>query len=84
MTPLEIDIMLHYYARADDYRQGDFDAPAVRQAIDIFRGPLNLLEPAEDKSYANYRITERGKVFVQALMNVPLPVQTWAMPASVS
>ena len=29
MTPLLIEIMLHYYSRVDDYRNGNFDAPAV-------------------------------------------------------
>jgi len=79
MTPLEIDILLHYYCRAVDYRDGDFSAPAVRSAIDMFRGELELLKPC-DEGGKTYQLTARGLVYVQALQNVPLPVQKWVMP----
>ena len=35
-TPLEIEIAMHYCVKADDYRNGNFSAPAVREAIDRF------------------------------------------------
>lgn len=37
MTPLQIEIVLHYYVRPTDYRDGDFTAPAVSQALDHFK-----------------------------------------------
>ena len=80
MTPLEIEILLHYYSRGDDYRDGDFSAPAVRSAIDSFRGVLGLLQENPGKGGGAYHITERGKVYVAALMDVPLPEQRWVMP----
>lgn len=85
MTPLEIDIIMHYYCRADDYREGDFTAPAVRETINRFRDELGLLEPNKrDRQFcepsAAYQLTERGRVFIDALMKVPLPVQKWVMP----
>jgi hypothetical protein len=83
MTPLEISILLHYHSRADDFREGDFSAPAVRQAIDWFRGSAEMLiqgtEPTNGKTY---KLTERGEVFVDALLKLPLPVRqrAWVMP----
>lgn len=37
MSPLQIEILMHYYTRSTDYRNGDFAAPAVRESIDYFR-----------------------------------------------
>lgn len=83
MTPLQIEILLHYYTRTDDYREGDFSAPAVCEAINDFRdrpdGPLISQEQVICR-HACYALTERGKVFVEAILSLPLPVQEWVMP----
>jgi len=88
MTPLEIEIMLHYRCTPTDYRGGDFSAPVVREAIDKFKSPVGtwtvsgMLEevPREEVKEAIYRITEKGRIYVGALCCVPIPVQTWVMP----
>lgn len=86
MTPLGIDIVLWYYSRAVDYREGDFAAPAVREAINEFRDALNLLEviPVDGKprsEHRTYRLTERGRAYVSALIMLPLPVCQWVIPS---
>ena len=60
MTPLEIEIILYYYSRTNDYRDMDFSAPAVRQAIDWMKAEGVLLE---DGTNACYRLGERGHVY---------------------
>ena len=83
MSPLEIEILLHYYYCPVDYQGGDISAPAVKNAIERFRDELNLLEPTQSMDVyhdPHYRITERGRVFVEALCNMPLPVKQWVMP----
>lgn len=82
MTPLQLEILLHYYASLGDYREGDFSAPAVRKAIDDFKGPLGLLRPAKENTSRGscYVITERGRTFLNHVLELPLPVQTWVMP----
>ena len=84
MSPLEIEILLHYYQRfPTDFRDGNFCAPEVQDAIERFRDEYNLLEPTQSMDVyhdPHYRITERGRVFVEALCNMPLPVKTWVMP----
>lgn len=81
MSPLFIQIALHYYAHGDDYRDGDFSAPAVRAAIDWFIDE-GLIEPAPHNTTmpVAYVATERLNFYVNHLMAQPLPVQRWAMP----
>ena len=84
MTPLELNILLHYRGCADDFRNGDFSAPAVRSAIDWFRGDAGLLEPIkqEDCQNAAYKLTDKGMFFAEQLCMMPLPVSVWVMPAN--
>ena len=80
MTPLEIEILIHYYGHADDFRSGDFSAPAVRDAIDWFKDGGKLLELDASGNGRSYKLSERGVVFVEALCNTKLPEQRWVMP----
>ncbi len=76
MTPLQIEILLHYYKGAGDYRGGAFSFPAVREAIDKFSlidGLLETVEKGPLKIITGYRITKRGEAFIERLCAVPLP-----------
>lgn len=85
MTLLEIEILVHYHTRLGDYREGDFSAPAVLAAINRFRDTESLLRYATEKEKsldytdraATYAITERGRLFVEVIQSIPLPVATW-------
>jgi len=80
MTPLEIEILMHYYTRGLDYRNGDFTGPAVRDAIDRFVD-LGLLYAGEDTEGPEYIGNRKAlAVYVNAICSVPLPVLTWAIP----
>lgn len=81
MTPFEIEIMLHYYYRPRYFRDGDFSAPASRSALESFC-ENGLLREAPVNAGALYEITERGRVYVEALKSVPLPIQVWIMPTA--
>lgn len=79
MTPLQLEILLHYYAKADDYRCGDFGAPSVRDAIEHFkREELLESDPTQQRCYT---LGERGRVLVEAVLSVPLPERRWVMPS---
>lgn len=84
MTPIEIEIMLHYYSRANDFRDGDFNAPAVEVALAklVNVGLLAHGPNLRVRGYlpTHYHITEGGEVYVRALKAVPLPVRQWVMP----
>ncbi len=84
MTPLQLSILLHYRGHATDFREGDFSAPAVREAIDWFRDDARMLEATNGNmhSSAAYRLTEKGEAFVEALCEMPLPVCKWEIPSN--
>lgn len=79
MTPLDIEILLHYHSRANDFRDGDFTAPAVAETIDSFRFAKDLLQ-SDNLGPRKYKLTERGDAHVLALLNLPLPVAVWVTP----
>lgn len=81
MSPLAIEILLHYGTRANDYRDGDFSATAVRELIDAFLGPLGLLQ-SSPMLHQTYTITERGHAYVDALCAMALPICRWEIPMS--
>ena len=85
MTPLQIEILLHYHSRADDYRNGNHSAPAVREALDwflkeeIIRHEGFTPERFQDGTLkARYALTSRGAAFVEYLTFVPLPMPSWS------
>jgi hypothetical protein len=76
MTPLQLEILLHYYSHGDDYRNGDFSAPAVAEAVGWFVAN-DLLKTATNRQF---RITERGNAFIVYCLDLPLPRMVWQMP----
>lgn len=85
MSPLELSILLHYRGCARDFRDGDFSAPAVRQAIDWFRGDAGMLESTNGNPSATaaYKLSSKGEFFVEELCKMPLPISVWMMPSNV-
>lgn len=80
MTPLKIAIALHYYGRTDDYRDGDFSALAVGEAIrDLVSAGL-LIDETSRLTQRCYAPSEGLRLYVEALTIVPCPVQRWVMP----
>lgn len=80
MTPLQIEILLHYSYGATDFRDGDFSAPAVRSAINVFKDMEGMLEVDHTTGNRAYRLTARGQAFVNHICNLPLPTIKWEMP----
>lgn len=71
MTPLQIEILLHYYTRTGEYRDGDFSAPAVREAIVNFVTQLRLLGLVVSPGGPGLELTDRGLAYVERLLSVP-------------
>lgn len=76
MTPLELEILLHYHTMPGDYRNGDFSAPAVGSALcrHYNRG---LLSERVFPTTSRYKISERGRVFISHVLETPMPRQAW-------
>lgn len=84
MTPLQIEILLRYNSSGTEYRDGDFSAPAVRQAIDDFGDRLGMLAPSRStdiRTLNSYVLTPRGQAFIDHICALPLPECVWTIPA---
>ena len=80
MSPLIINIILHYYARANDFREGDLSAPAVGDAVSFLLEEqiIDHNTAGEGKiPYQKYKITERGEAYVKKIKAIGFPVQKW-------
>jgi hypothetical protein len=79
MSPVEIEIALHYFYRREDLRfpASDAQSRAIVQMIDA-----GMLARSPDGVSPKYVGTEGLRVYVEALKAVPLPrLETkWVMP----
>lgn len=82
MTPLIIEILLHYFYSPTEYRNGDLSAPAVRDGIVWLRDEAMLIRTrAERNEYGStYEVTDRGRAHIENLKALPLPISKWVMP----
>lgn len=82
MTPLQIAILTFAAtAERNDFNDGDFRPPAIRAAIDgLARDGLIAVDEFAHINGKTLVPTERGRVFIDALCSLPLPVQAWRMP----
>lgn len=80
MTPLQLSILTHYYGCAGDFRNGDFSAPAVREAIDFFIAEDMIWRTLHEAPPPHYRLTSKGNFFVEHLCSIPLPEIKFYIP----
>lgn len=78
MTPYEIRALLHYYASNKDHGDLNRNPPIWRPTIESFLAQGLIV--ATSGLAVVYEITDRGRIYVEALQRVPLPVQRWVMP----
>jgi hypothetical protein len=81
MSPIQIEILLHYHCCVDEYRDGDLSAPAVQETLRCFVDE-RLLEPVipTDAYTATFKTTPRAEALISAWCDMPLPVQVWVIP----
>lgn len=71
MTPLAIEILLHFHVSPLPHPLSSYPAVAAEIESQLNNG---LIE--EEK--ASYRTTERGNAHIRQLCNLPFPTQMWA------
>lgn len=84
-TPaIAAEIMLHYYYSGEDYTVSHKHSTAVRDFlvhwVDIGMLSRTGEDNADGQTGPQYKITERGRVWVQALLATPYLVQSWNIP----
>lgn len=77
MTPLQINMLLHFHCCADEFP--NITAPAQVEAKQMFERE-GLIKWADGRT----QLTERGEAFVKFLCSMPLPVASWAIPGPLS
>jgi hypothetical protein len=84
MTPLELEIAIHYATKAGGYREGDFLSKSVMEAIRWLETQGMIEEPCgtQGPGPKKYQATDKLKFFVDHLCTIPLPVCSWAIPKS--
>lgn len=74
MTPLQIEMLLHYNASPGPFTPwGD----AQHEAIQLFFREGLIRAPW---SLDSVQLTERGKAYIRLLQLMPLPTSTWSLP----
>ena len=74
MTSLQLDILNHYYACADDYAFENNTA-RLQQVSDM--EVWGLLELGDIDDNNKYGITDRGRFFIEYILKLPLPETTF-------
>lgn len=81
MVPLQIEVLLHYYAHAGEHRLFSEEPPislSIRKWL-IDNELLRKLDTPLEHG-ASYQLTRRGLALVEHIMNLPLPEKRWIMP----
>lgn len=78
MTPLEIEILVHYYCSKTDFR--NLNAPAVAESINNFvnLGFLQRSVFSLDNEPEYYGVLEAIEPYIEAICAVPLPTKKWS------
>jgi hypothetical protein len=82
-SPLEIEIALHYATKGDQFREGDFSAPAVNEVLyNMTQKDLLIASPNGAAGRYHYKATDGLKAYVERLCKVPTPerVYRWVFP----
>ena len=76
ITPLHIEIMLHYNCCEENFPR--LNAPACQE----YAKQLAVEGLLEEGVGSVYRVTSKGKAWVCYLCMVPFPIQQWVLPIS--
>jgi hypothetical protein len=76
LTPLEIEILLHYYYSSKDYP--NLDAPLVKEIMDNFCKAGILIEWT-NRTPRFYKNDDALELYVKTICAIPLPTQKWTI-----
>jgi hypothetical protein len=80
MSPLALKVLLHFYVtpiQLDRNVMSDLELDALADFI-----ADGIIEPRDcvEAEYDSHRISEKGVVWVEAMLNTPHPEQHWIIP----
>jgi hypothetical protein len=83
MSAYELSVLLHYYSERGDHPDlsGDNGSIARWTSARVALTSIGLLTvPTQAGEHRAWCLSEKGRIFVDAVLQTPLPVVTWKMP----
>jgi hypothetical protein len=85
MTPLQMQMMIHYYARLTPYAEHEPDhanSLAVRDQRQQLVACGLLVQKTDETGWdgTSYCVTDKGRAYVNHLREVQIPVAVWVQP----
>lgn len=81
MSPFEIKILLHIYTTPAEFPLSERSVPLHRETTSRFMDDgLITASGVCCQDEHPFKLTERGRVYLDAMMSLPLPEQRWVMP----
>lgn len=77
MTPLQLEVLMHYYVKPSYHPQGSDDG-LYSEAHDIFLIEGILVE-TEWNDEVSFKLTEKGDWFVKHILALPFPSVTFTI-----
>jgi hypothetical protein len=74
---LHLEILLWYFCRADEY---GFEGNATR--IEYAEHLVADRMLSKESGPVTYSITERGRFWLEHILSLPFPKQTWVIPSA--
>ena len=72
-SPLVLEIILHYYCCPKDFPRMDENIPSIVDAVDYLERNEIIRTVPKTNTKTTYKITEKGKAFVDELCQTPFP-----------
>ena len=80
MTPLHLEILMHYYTRGVDYEH--LTNETVREYLRHHLQDGIMEQETDGTMVRAYRVTEKGRVWIEHILNLPYPQHAWVMSAA--
>ena len=74
LTPLHLEIVLHYYSRTIDMENSN--APATSEYVKHLLRE-GILEDTNGHGPTSYKVSAKGEYWLMSLLSVPFPYQSW-------
>lgn len=71
LTPLHLEILMHYYVSPDPFRDDSEGIRSYRQ----YWVEVGCLSRCDDLS--GYCVTEKGRAWLRKALSTPMPTQKW-------
>lgn len=81
MNIVTLELLFWYHVRCEDHPRLNLSVPAVMEGMHfLLQNELIQTQIKTKENSASYTTTARGRVYIEAIKKLPLPVKAWVMP----